>query len=210
MDFLKSRYIIPAMSKSDEKLIEDYLKGDEKALKILIGRYLKLIFGFAYQYVGNAKDAEDIAQETFVKAWRKLKSFDPHRSRFRVAKDKPQKKFKVWLFAIVKNTAIDFLRKKKDIPFSAFTDEEGDNMILENLVDPVPLASEMSERKSAQKSLESVIKKLSFSYCEVLNLYYKGHFNFREIAEILGKPLNTVKSRHRRALILLRKFLVNL
>ncbi len=58
---------------SDEQLIADYLKGEENSLEILIRRHLKTIYNFAYRYVGNVQEAEDITQETFVKAWRNLK-----------------------------------------------------------------------------------------------------------------------------------------
>ena len=73
---------------SDQKLIADYLGGDEKALEILIYRYLKPIYSFVYRYVGNEQEAEDITQEIFVKAWRNLKKFNQNKS------------FKTWIFTI--------------------------------------------------------------------------------------------------------------
>ncbi len=58
---------------SDEQLINSYLKGNEKALEILVSRYLKPIYNFTYRYVGDTHYAEDITQEVFVKMWRNLK-----------------------------------------------------------------------------------------------------------------------------------------
>jgi RNA polymerase sigma-70 factor (ECF subfamily) len=145
--------------------------------------------------VGSGQDAEDVAQEVFVKVWRHLKRFDQNKS------------FKTWIFAIAKNTAIDFLKKKKTISFSEFENEEGKNTLTETLADPTPLPQELLERAGAAQMLSSAIDKLSLKYRMVLFLRYNDHFNFREIAESFGEPLNTVKSRHRRALIQLKKLL---
>ena len=90
----------------DKILIQQYLKGDEKSLEILIARYLKPIYSFVYKNVGNPSEAEDITQEVFIKIWKNIKKFDQN------------KNFKPWIFQIAKNTSIDFLRKKKSIPFS--------------------------------------------------------------------------------------------
>ncbi len=65
---------------SDKQLANDYLAGDRRALESLIQRYLKPIYSFIYRYVYNAKDAEDITQDVFVKVWEKFKQFDVHRS----------------------------------------------------------------------------------------------------------------------------------
>ena len=183
------------MDRSDQQLIADYLAGDEKSLGVLIQRYLKPIYSFTYRYVENAQDAEDTTQETFVKIWRNLKKFDQNKS------------FKTWIFQIAKNTAFDHLKKKRAIPFSEFENEKGENMITETLADPSPLPQELLEKAGMAQILNSAIEKLSPKYRMVLFLRYNDHFNFREIAESLGEPLNTVKSRHRRALVMLKNLL---
>lgn len=180
---------------SDQVLIEKYLQGDEKSLEVLFARYLKPIYSFTYRYTGGGQDAEDVTQETFVKVWRHLKRFDQNKS------------FKTWIFAIAKNTAIDFLKKKKAIPFSEFENEEGENMITETLADPSPLPQELLEKAGMAQMLNSAMERLSPKYRMVLFLRYNDHFNFREIAESLGEPLSTITSRHRRALIKLKKIL---
>jgi len=180
---------------SDEQLIIDYLKGDEKALEILIKRYLKPIYSFTFRFVRDSQEAEDITQEVFIKVWRNLKKFDQNKS------------FKTWIFHIAKNTSLDFFKKKKTIPFSNFGKEEGKNTFTEMLTDTTPLPNELFERAGVAEILNSAMEKLSLKYRMVLFLRYNDHFNFREIAETLGEPLNTVKSRHRRALILLKKLL---
>jgi len=163
---------------SDQQLIMNYLAGDEKSLEILIRSYLKPIYNFIYRYVGNGQEAEDITQEVFVRAWRNLRKFDQN------------KKFKTWIFSIAKNASIDFLRKKKTIPFSEFVENIPDNR-------PLPTVN----------FLEKTLEKLSPQYRMILFLRYNDHFTFREIAEALREPLNTIKSRHRRAIVLLKKLL---
>jgi RNA polymerase sigma-70 factor (ECF subfamily) len=182
-------------SYSDKQLISAYLKGEEKSLEILIGRYLKPIYSFTSRYVGSTQDAEDITQDTFVKVWRSLEKFNP------------EKNFKTWIFSIAKNTCIDFLRKKKTIPFSRFEKENGENSLLETIADSLPLPSELLERKGMGEALTKALESLSPQYRMVLFLRYNDHFTFREIAETLGEPLHTLKSRHRRALIMLKKIL---
>ena len=182
-------------NRSDAQLITDHLVGDEKSLEVILSRYLKPIYSFAYRYVGDGQDAEDITQEVFVKVWRNLKKFDQNKS------------FKTWIFSIAKNTAIDFFKKKKAIPFSKFENDEGENMLTETLADPSPLPQELLEKAGMAQMLNSAMKKLSPKYRMVLFLRYNDHFNFREIAESLEEPLHTITSRHRRALIQLKKII---
>jgi len=182
----------------EAQLIAKYLAGDEKSLEILIKSYLKPIYSFVYRYVRNEQEAEDITQEVFVKVWRNLKKFDQDKS------------FKTWIFSIAKNTSIDWLRKKKAIPFSNFENKEGKNILTEKLTDPAPLPNEILERVGIAETLNAAMSQLIPKYRIVLSLRYNNYFTFGEIAESLGEPLHTVKSRYRRALIQLRKLLPNL
>ncbi len=194
-------------NRSDIQLVADYLHGDKQSFDILLGRYLKPIYSFVYRYTGNAGDAEDITQDVFVKTWRNLKKFDPRKNHFTFLQDKQNKSFKTWIFSIAKNTSIDYLKKKKMIPFSEFENEEGENLLTDKLADPSPLPNELLERADVARVLSSAIDKLSSKYRMVLFLRYNDHFTFREIGEFMGEPLHTIKSRHRRALIKLKEFL---
>src|SRR3989338_9557385 len=102
---------------SDEKLAELYADGNESAFAVLIERHLPAVCGFARKYVGDADNAEDIAQETFVKVWKNIKTFDTKRN------------LRSWLFTIAKNTALDYLRQKENIPLSLLEDESGGTTI---------------------------------------------------------------------------------
>jgi RNA polymerase sigma-70 factor (ECF subfamily) len=201
---------------TDEQLIEKYLAGDDEALRSLIERYLKPIHNFIYRYVGSDGDAEDLTQETFVSAWKNLKKpvlslskgFDPQKG-----------KFKTWIFAIAKNTSLNWIKKKKPDLFSAFSaksgfasgeeNENGENALIESIADPSPLPDELFHRADLALKLSAAIKKLNPNHQTVLLLRYNDHFTFREIAESLGEPLHTIKSRHRRALITLKRLLTD-
>lgn len=190
------------MNKSDQELVAKYLNGDAESLEILIRQYMPAVYRFVYRYVGNAEDAEDITQEAFVKAWRNLKRFDRTKS------------FKTWIFAIAKNTGIDFLKKKKAVPFSVFSargggNEAGDTAFAETLVDSLPLPDEMLAKRDARYAFACAMEKLSPKYKTVLFLRSMRELTFREIAESLGEPLHTVKSRYRRGLVLLKNILQN-
>jgi len=174
---------------SDQQLIAAYFKGDEKSLETLIKRYLKPIFSFTYRYVGNYQEAEDITQDVFVKVWRNFKKFDQNKS------------FKTWIFTIAKNTSIDWLKKKKAVPFSNFENEKGENSLINKLADFILPPKE--------PLLGMAMEKLPSKYRTTLSLRYNDQFTFREIAETLGESINTVKSKHRRGISLLRKLLAS-
>ena len=184
------------MDYSNEQLIVNYLKGDEKSLEILIENHLKPIYGFVYRYVNNSQEAEDITQEVFLRTWRNLKKFNHKKGNF-----------KTWIFTIARNAALDFLKKKKVASFSDFVNEEGESALVETLADPNPLLNEILERAEDAKNFNLILGKLPVAYQTLLSFYYNEQFNFREIAEVLNEPINTIKSRHRRAILMLRKLL---
>ena len=179
---------------TDNKLIEQYLQGDAQALDFLIARYLKQVYGFVFKNVGNAGDAEDITQEVFIKVWKNIKKF------------KLEKNFKPWIFQIAKNTAIDFLRKKKTIPFSRFENEKGQNALTENIAaKPLNLIEKISDKKTLAAAMQNLTEKEQ----KVINLRNVDGLSFREIAESSNESVNTIKSRYRRSLINLKKELKN-
>jgi len=179
---------------SDEELARQ-ASADEKALDVLIKRYTSHIYNFIFHYLGDAGDAEDVVQEVFVKVWKNLKKFDS------------SKKFKTWLFTIAKNTAVDFLRKKKMAVFSDFTDYDGNDFIVETITDQSLSADIVFDQNLTANDLKQATQKLDREDRTIISLYFNNGFNFREIAEILNKPLNTVKSRLRRSLLRLKAIL---
>jgi len=180
---------------SDEQLVAVYLKGDKEALNLLIKRYLTPIFNYALGFVKDAATAEDMAQEVFVKVWRKIKKFDK------------KYKFKSWLYVIAKNTCLDYLKKNKTVNFSELNQAD-DGLLFEELIKAnSPMPDEEFAVETEAKEINSVIDKLPNKYQEVVKLHYQGGYNFREIAEILKESIETVKSRNRRALIYLKNII---
>lgn len=169
----------------DSELITRYLKGEEKALEFLIAKYLKPIYNFVFNNVGSADNAEDITQEVFVKVWKNLRKFDQKRN------------FKPWIFQIAKNTSIDFLRKKKSIPFSRFENEKGQNPLVEKII-AAPL--NLIEKLSNERTVAVVMQGLTDEDQKIINLRHIDGLGFKEIAETFQKSINTVKSRYRRIL----------
>jgi RNA polymerase sigma-70 factor (ECF subfamily) len=185
------------MDLSDQELLLKYIDGDGEALHVLIKRYLKPVYNYTYRLSGNASDAEDVTQETFVKVWRYAEKF------------RPDENFKTWLFTIAHRSAIDLLRKKKQLVFSDFTNDDEESSFVHTLIDTEPLADELFAKAEEKAVIENAVAKLSVTYREVLMLYYTEELTFDEIGKVVGKSLNTVKSQHRRALLTLRKLLEN-
>lgn len=184
------------MKRSDKQLIADYLEGDEKSLEVLIKRYLGLVYGFVLRYINDRDEAEDITQEVFIKAWRNLKKF------------KQNKNFRAWIFTIAKNSRIDYLRKaRRTIPFSEFDRKQEKNLFAETIADATPLQDKLIEKAEIAKTLSSALQKLSPKYRQVLLVRYNNGFTFKKIALALDESINTVKTRHRRGLAILKKLL---
>lgn len=189
------------MDQTDEELVASYVAGNEGAFAELVERHLKTVYSFVVRFVGSKEEAEDISQETFLKAWKNIRKYESKTS-----------KFKTWILRIARNTAIDHLRKKKHIPFSQFSakTESGDDgaaLFAETVPDTSPLPSELFATIENSEILAGALEQLSPEYREVLLLHYQSGLTFLEIGEALGEPQNTVKSRHHRALKTLRKVL---
>lgn len=175
------------MNHTDQQLMKRHRGGDPTAFPLLVKSYLKPIYHFAFHFTHDQASAEDIAQETFIKAWKHLGYFDE------------EKNFKTWIFTIAKNTAYDYLKKKKSIPFSAFENDDGENPI-EAIDDENLLPDALFEKKEIAFMLAQALEKLSPLNRALLTLRYLEDFSLEEISEILNEPYNTIKSRHGRAL----------
>lgn len=180
---------------SDIDLIKLYRKGNDLALSILIQRHLASVYRFVLRMVGDAALAEDIVQETFLKAWRHLAKFNAAKS------------FKTWVFSIAKNATIDQVRKKNPIVFSQL-EKEDDSNFSDAIPDQQPLADEILERADAASVLADALSKLPLKTRSIILMHDTEDLTFQDIADAVGEPMNTVKSRYRRALDVLRKHLM--
>jgi len=178
------------MDLSDKQLITNYLRGDNNSLDILIKRYLKYVYNFVYKNVGDQASAEDITQEVFIKVWKNIRKFDQ------------KKNFKPWIFQIAKNASVDFLRKKKTIPFSRFENEKEQNPFIENIVSkPLNLLENFGNKRTLAIAMNGLTSKEQ----KLINLRHNNGMSFKEIAGAFQESINTVKSRYRRIIIGLKK-----
>ncbi|MGC9611227.1 MAG: RNA polymerase sigma factor [Minisyncoccia bacterium] len=182
---------------SDEKIIEEYLDGRRDTLDDLVRKHTNHIYNFIRQYVRDEKRAEDLTQDVFLKVWKNLDKFDPAMN------------FTSWLFRIARNTVIDFLRKKKSVNFSELKNNDEEGEIEVDFPDNEPLPEELYEEKELQTAVAEILSELPEKYRSVLVLYHQNQLNFREISEVSGDSVNTVKSRYRRALDIVRKNLAD-
>jgi len=183
------------MNKTDEQLISDYLEGDEQSLGVLIDRYLLNTYNFAYKLTNDRQAANDVTQESFIKAWKNIRKY------------RQGSNFQNWLLTLTKNTAIDWLRKRKDLSFSSFENEKGVNIFTETLVDNKPSPLELLAQAEDDIFVQELLKEINPLYKDVLTLRYSSDFTFEEIGKLLKRPLHTVKSQHRRALVAIRRLL---
>lgn len=167
----------------------------KEALDLLVKRVLPPVFGLARRFLGSTAEAEDAAQEVFVKVWKNLRHF------------KNGKKVKPWVLEITKNTCLDIIKKKRPAPFAAYENAAGENPFTETVIDQSQTPAQYAELSLSKILLNKAVKKLSVPYQKVIALYYHEGLNFREIAGRLNKSLDTVKSQHRRAIILLRQIM---
>lgn len=158
-------------------------RGDELAWEALVRMYQARVYATALQYVRDADEAHDLAQDIFVRVYRRLETFQGHET------------FLPWLMRLARNAAIDHLRRRKARP------PRRDVQIEDNppLPDTGPLPDAQWESKSRRQLVHDAMGKMSSTNREMILLKEIQGLNLKEIARILGIPLGTVKSRSNRA-----------
>ena len=162
---------------SDIELIEQTLGGDQTAYASLVKRHQRFVFTLAMRFAKNREDAEEIAQDCFIKAYRSLASFQK------------QSKFSTWLYSIVYTTAMTFLRKKRVDTDSI--DDENTYIQLEN--QSGSMKNNMAENRSRSYYLNQAIEQLLPDDAAIISLFYMGEQSLEEIGQTLGIEPNTVK-----------------
>jgi RNA polymerase sigma-70 factor (ECF subfamily) len=188
---------------TDHDLVALARRGSEKAYRELLDRYQRPVFSLVYRMVRDREHAEDLAQETFVKVFNHLDSFNP------------KYKFSSWIFKIASNLAIDALRKKEldtvslDGSRNASTADEVDaTRITVESRDENP--EELLEAKELGEEIEQAIAGLRPEYRTAILLRHVEGRPYEEIAEIMEIPLGTVKTYIHRARSELRESLAHL
>jgi len=167
----------------DEEIISRILKGEQSAFTILVEKYQNYVFTLVLRFTENREDAEEIAQDVFVKAYRSLADF------------RGDSKFSTWLFTITRTTCLSFLRKKKLDTQSL--DNERTGLQVENRESG--FNANLVEQKSRHTMLSRAISMLSVDDAQVLNLFYKAEQTLEEIGKIMRLDPNTVKVKLHRA-----------
>jgi RNA polymerase sigma-70 factor (ECF subfamily) len=183
---------------SDLELVKQCQAGQTEAFDELVSRYRTRVFAMIYNMVHNEQDAWDLAQESFVKAWKSIKRFRRHSS------------FYTWVYRIVMNVTIDWLRKKQ----IKGAGSEFDDSIQLKEIDPAsrtvpkaePLPHERMERNEIRAKIDNAIGQLSPEHRAVILMKEIEDMQYHEIAETLGCSIGTVMSR----LFYARKKLQNL
>ena len=160
---------------TDQILVEQSLKGEKQAFEQLVKRYQKLIYNLAYRMTGSREDAEDLAQETFLRAYKKLGTFQlGHR-------------FSPWLFRIASNLCINWQNHQKfrELSLDSFSEDKKEQLLFSKTsVNP----EFQLERNQLQTLLQQEILALPVQYRLVFTLRYLDEHSCREIADILDMP----------------------
>ena len=168
---------------TDLALIESVIAGNQPAFAELVRRYQRYVFTVALNFVKKREDAEEIAQDCFVKVYRSLATF------------KMESKFSTWLYGIVYYTSMTFLRKKQVNQVSI--DDEETFLQLEN--HESDFKADRAEKKSRSEYVQLAIKSLLPDDAMILTLFYQGEQSLEEIAKATGYEANTVKVKLHRA-----------
>ena len=186
------------MKRNDSVLVKRAKEGDGKAYDELMLMYKDAVFNIVYRMVRKRAEAEDLTQETFIKAYNSINSFNEEYA------------FSTWLFKIATNHCIDFFRKRKLTTYSMeqtirYKNDEIKHEYpdTEKTADKELLASEKS------RLIREGIEKLPEKYRTAIEMRHRDEMSYDEIAAILNIPLGTVKARIFRAREMLKKVLKN-
>lgn len=177
---------------SDEQLVEAFQAGQLAAYDELVARWQSKIRGAVWRVLGSTEDAADITQEAFLRAFRGLKAF------------KREAKFSSWIYQIALNLCRDSLRRKKNKSYVSLDEPEPQ---VPALVSSGPSPLELSEGNQLADRVRMAIQKLSEEQREVIILKEYEGLTFAEIAETLGLPTSTVKTRLYRGLVEMKQHL---
>jgi RNA polymerase sigma-70 factor (ECF subfamily) len=177
---------------SDEDLIERFQNGDLYAFDLIVKRYKNQLLNFVYRFLGNAEEAEDLVQETFLRVYRNRKAYQ------KVAK------FSTWIYTIAGNLAKTELRKRKRRKFFSISDlgyNEKDYDISDEAYNP----EKDVDGRMKEEIIHREIDELSPKFREVIVLRDVQQLSYEEISQIVNIPLGTVKSRVNRGRLKLQE-----
>ena len=189
-----------AVSAEEKALIERCKRGDLAAFNDLVRKYEKQVYNFAYRLTGNYDDANDVAQDAFLRVFNAIGSFRGDAS------------FSTWLFRITTNVFLDERKRAKAHPQASLDEylELGESSVARQIVDPSPTPEVVLEESERAQILSKAISDLPEYQRAMVTLYHSQQKSYEEIAEIMDLPIGTVKSRLNRARLALKEKLSGL
>jgi RNA polymerase sigma-70 factor (ECF subfamily) len=184
------------MTWTDEELVARSIRGDADSFNELILRWERPIYALAYRTIGREEDARDVCQETFLRAFRALPGF------------RGQAKFSSWLYRIALNLCRDWMRRERRAP-TVQPPEDVDLLELAAAAEPAESIEDLVARKDLARIVERAMAQLPEEQRTAIVLKEYHGLTFQEIAELVGCPLSTVKTRLYQGLSVLRRELGN-
>jgi len=181
------------VASTDEELVARCLGGDTESFNTLIRRWERPIYALAYRVIGHEDEARDVCQETFLRAFRGLRGF------------KGQARFSSWLYRITLNLCRDWIRRQRRTPVVPAPDGVDLIEIADRQAAPVDLVEDLLARQDLNRSVAKAMRVLSEEQRTAVILKEYHGLTFQEIADLLGCPLSTVKTRLYQGLTVLRR-----
>jgi len=183
--------------RSDEDLLHDAAHGDLRAFDVIVRRYRDRLLNFVFRFLGEREAAEDVVQETFLRVLQKSEKY------------RASARFSTWLFTIAGNLAKSELRRRKQWHLLSLDWDEYAKRRVE-IPDDARRPDELAETEIATEAIQRAIESLSPKYRQLLILRDIQGIPYEEIAQIVGCPVGTVKSRLNRGRLRLQEKLKRL
>lgn len=177
---------------NEKELIARLQARDETAFEELIRLYEKKVYALCVRMCGNAEDAEEAAQDTFLALWRGIDRF------------RQESALSTWIYRLTSNACIDLMRRRRKSEGSVSLDDEA---LFLDAADPAPQPQQALEQRETQRLMQEGLMSLPAEYRSILLLREVEGLSYSEISETLELELGTVKSRISRGRTLLRNFL---
>ncbi|MFZ5810317.1 MAG: RNA polymerase sigma factor [Chloroflexota bacterium] len=171
----------PMVQNMEETWLDQALRGDAEGFLHIVDAYQRAVYNLCYRMLGNVEDAEDAAQETFMRAYHNLKKYDRSRS------------FATWLLSIAAHYCIDQIRKRR-MQFVSL-----DDLPNIQIPDGTPAPESLISKREEQIRVQAILKTLSPLDRAAVVMYYWYDFSYEEIAQSLSLTVSAVKSRLHRA-----------
>ena len=174
--------------KDQEKIIARARRGDADAFEQLVVAYREQVFRLALRMCGSEADADEVAQEAFLSAWKALPNF------------RGESQFSTWLYQLTTHAAIDLMRREK-------RQIAADDITEVSAADPAPSPQQQAERSETRQAVRDAMGQLSPEYRQIVVLRFLQELSYEEIGAVLKLPSGTVKSRLNRAKAQLKEIL---